>query len=145
METLGSFIRKNRLKKKLTMQELADIMNVSYPTVSKWELDKGAFKLEYVGKLSKALDVPLSELQKFINSDWELQEFDVPSEMKESYDLMLMRNCVAAAMSVFEEKGVEKRNKDVANMSYMLFKQVERKIREGKEPIIDVREIYDLV
>lgn len=58
----GKTIRELREKRKITQKELAEIINVSDKTISKWETNKGLPDIGIVEDLSKALGVSLAEL-----------------------------------------------------------------------------------
>lgn len=63
METFGQRLRKFRMAKKLSLQELADRVGASKAHV--WDLETGKTKNPSLGLLtefSKALDVPILEL-----------------------------------------------------------------------------------
>lgn len=58
----GKIIKELREKKKLTQLELANIINVSDKTISKWETGKGLPDISLLESLSKALGVSIIEL-----------------------------------------------------------------------------------
>lgn len=58
----GNTIKKLREKGKITQKELADKINVSDKTVSKWETGKGLPDIAIVEELAKSLGVSVSEL-----------------------------------------------------------------------------------
>lgn len=58
----GKIIKELREKKKLTQLELANTINVSDKTVSKWETGKGLPDIFLLGPLTKALEVSVIEL-----------------------------------------------------------------------------------
>ncbi len=58
----GSAIRRMRQRKKLTQRELADALNISDKTVSKWETGKGMPDISLLTPLAELLDVSVSEL-----------------------------------------------------------------------------------
>ena len=58
----GKTIKELREKRKLTQKELAEKINVSDKTISKWETDKGLPDIGIVEELSKALCVSEGEL-----------------------------------------------------------------------------------
>lgn len=55
-------LRKLRDSKRLTQQELAEMLNVSQPTYCEWEKTDSDIKLENIIKLSEIFEVELSEL-----------------------------------------------------------------------------------
>ena len=58
----GSVIKKYREKKKMTQQELADILFVSSKTISKWETGNGFPDVSLLEDLAKALGISMMEL-----------------------------------------------------------------------------------
>ena len=58
----GNTIKKLREKRSLTQRELAEKINVSDKTVSKWETGRGLPDIAIIEDLSKALGVSISEL-----------------------------------------------------------------------------------
>ena len=58
----GNFIKKLREEKNMTQAMLADILNVSDKTISKWETGKGYPDITLIEPLSKALNVSIMEL-----------------------------------------------------------------------------------
>ncbi|MDO5307700.1 MAG: helix-turn-helix domain-containing protein [bacterium] len=60
----GELIKKLRLENKMTQQELANSLNVSDKTISKWETAKGLPDISLIEPLAKALRVSIIELMK---------------------------------------------------------------------------------
>lgn len=61
-ETIGGFIQKVRKEQGLTQKELADRINVSDKTISKWENGNSAPNTEILQDLCTALDISVNEL-----------------------------------------------------------------------------------
>lgn len=61
-ENIGKFISKERKTKELTQKELADKLNISEKTVSKWECGKGLPEVSLMQPLCKELDISVNEL-----------------------------------------------------------------------------------
>lgn len=59
---IGEFIAKERKQKKLTQQQLADILGISNKTVSKWECGNGLPEISLLLPLCKELDISVNEL-----------------------------------------------------------------------------------
>lgn len=59
---IGNYISKKRKEKNITQQELAEQLNVSNKTVSKWECGKSLPDYSVVEALCSALDISTSEL-----------------------------------------------------------------------------------
>lgn len=53
----GKIIKELRESKKITQLELANLINVSNKTISKWETGKGLPDISLIEQLSKALGV----------------------------------------------------------------------------------------
>lgn len=58
----GKTIRQLREKQKLTQKELAEKINVSDKTISKWETEKGFPDIAIIEELAKALGTSITEL-----------------------------------------------------------------------------------
>lgn len=58
----GAVIRRLREKKKITQEELADMIHVSGKAVSKWETGQGFPDISLLEPLAKALDISVIEL-----------------------------------------------------------------------------------
>ena len=58
----GKTIKELREKRKLTQKELAENINVSDKTISKWETGKGLPDIGIMEELSKALGISIGEL-----------------------------------------------------------------------------------
>lgn len=58
----GNVIKDLRIKKNITQKKLADELNISDKTVSKWETGKGIPDIGIIDDLSKALGVSIAEL-----------------------------------------------------------------------------------
>lgn len=58
----GKLIKELRERKKLTQKQLADMMQISDKTVSKWETDRGLPDIGLVEELASSLDVSVAEL-----------------------------------------------------------------------------------
>lgn len=58
----GKIIKELREKKKLTQKQLADILQVSDKTISKWETDRGLPDIGLISHLSEALGISVAEL-----------------------------------------------------------------------------------
>ena len=60
--SIGSNIKKIKEEKKLTQENIADMLNVSYQAVSSWERDEYRPDIDNLINLAKKLDVSLSSL-----------------------------------------------------------------------------------
>ncbi len=61
-KNLGISVIYFRRKRELTQQQLADLMDVNYETLSRIENARAGVSLDMLLKLSKGLDISLSEL-----------------------------------------------------------------------------------
>lgn len=61
-ETIGKLIRARRMEKGLSQKQLAELMQVSLATVSKWETGVNLPDILNLDKIAKKLDIPLAEL-----------------------------------------------------------------------------------
>lgn len=59
---IGKFIAKERKRKQLTQQQLADILRISNKTVSKWECGNGFPEISLLIPLCNELDINVNEL-----------------------------------------------------------------------------------
>ena len=59
---LGNFLANLRIEKKLTQEQLAEILNVSSKTISKWECGTSSPDLDILNKLCELYNVSLYEL-----------------------------------------------------------------------------------
>ncbi len=62
LKDLGYSVVYFRRKREMTQQQLADIMDVNYETISRIENAKAGLSLGMLIRLSKGLDISLSEL-----------------------------------------------------------------------------------
>ncbi len=62
LKKIGKFISEERKKKNYTQKQLADILNVSDRTISKWECGKGFPEVSLLQPLCKALGISVNEL-----------------------------------------------------------------------------------
>lgn len=84
----GIFIAEMRKKKNMTQRELAEQVNVSDKTISKWETGKSLPDISYLKTLCEALDITVNELlagQKLSQQDYSLKaEETIMSLIKEN-------------------------------------------------------------
>lgn len=62
LEKIGRFIAECRKEQKLTQEELAEKLNITYKAVSKWECGKGLPDVSIMMDLCKILNINLNEL-----------------------------------------------------------------------------------
>ena len=61
-DKIGKFIADLRKEHGLTQQQLADTLNVSNKTISKWDCGNGMPELSLILPLCEALDIRINEL-----------------------------------------------------------------------------------
>lgn len=66
--TIGTNIKKYREIKRLSQEELAEILDVSQPVISSWESDKTNPNSAQLPRIAQALDIEIPELFKGVNS-----------------------------------------------------------------------------
>lgn len=79
---LGKKIRELRRAKDLTQEQLADYLNISYQSVSKWETGTAAPDLSFVIPLARLFDISTDELLGFEQSKEDL----LKKEYSEAYE-----------------------------------------------------------
>jgi len=62
LEQFGSKVRKNRLKKNLSQEKLAELANLHRTYISQIESGKRNIALKNIEKIAKALDIKVKEL-----------------------------------------------------------------------------------
>lgn len=62
MNTRGEIIKSLRLEKNMTQRQLAQLLNVSDKTVSKWECDAGVPEISIINELASLLNVNVEHL-----------------------------------------------------------------------------------
>ena len=90
---IGQFIALKRKEKNLTQGQLAEILNISNKTISKWETGKSMPEYSLINPLCEALDVTVSELlegQKSYESINEKQLIDLVRKIQQLEDQKLM-------------------------------------------------------
>ncbi len=66
--TLGQFIAQRRKRMGWTQEQLADKMNVSKSAIAKWETDGGIPDRDNLFRLSKAINISVSDLHLIIRN-----------------------------------------------------------------------------
>lgn len=59
---VGNFIRDLRKEKNMTQKQLADVLNISDKTISKWECGNGCPDISILNELSNILNVNIDKL-----------------------------------------------------------------------------------
>ncbi|WP_144281088.1 helix-turn-helix transcriptional regulator [Chryseobacterium echinoideorum] len=68
--SIGTNLRKMRVKKKLSQQEVADRLEIDRVTYINWENETSDVKSQYIPKIAEIFDV---EIQDLFNSDQKIQ------------------------------------------------------------------------
>ena len=90
---IGQFIALKRKEKNLTQGQLAEMLNISNKTISKWETGKSMPDYSLINPLCEALDVTVSELlegQASYNSMNEKQLIDLVRKIQQLEDQKIM-------------------------------------------------------
>jgi transcriptional regulator with XRE-family HTH domain len=74
-ETVGSFIRRQRLAARLTQQELADAIQMTNRSVSEWETGRAIPGREALRRLARLFQIGLDELNSYL-TDEQLAKID---------------------------------------------------------------------
>ena len=62
LEKVGSLILKLRKEKNMTQKQVADLLNISDKTVSKWERGLGCPDVSILTELSKIFDINIEKI-----------------------------------------------------------------------------------
>lgn len=81
--TLGQKLRRQRIEKNYTQKELADRLNVTFQTVSKWESDTNEPDISTLKELSKLLECSIEYFFKDDDEDDEYQTQPAKTEPQE--------------------------------------------------------------
>lgn len=99
---LKVMLKEYREEKRITQEELAEILEVSDKSVSKWELGNGFPSKKNLMKIAETLHVPLEALM----GEEEPQE----SKLKKSFQFALISYCIIFAATLvmrgFREQGL---------------------------------------
>ena len=100
---IGRFIAAMRKERSLTQRQLADILNISDKTVSKWETGHGIPEVSLMLPLCEALHITVNELlhgEKLADSDYKKKAeeviMDLIKERTESKKKLILGGIVAA-------------------------------------------------
>ena len=74
--SIGRFIAAERKRKGCTQKQLAEKLNISDKTVSKWECGKGFPEVSLLLPLCKELDITVNELLSGARSGGKYGEYD---------------------------------------------------------------------
>lgn len=65
-KTIGELIRENRMRMKMTQEQLAEILGVARPTVTNWEADN-VVPVRSIKKLEEVFGMPPGSLYVMVN------------------------------------------------------------------------------
>jgi len=101
--SLGKFIVERRKELGLSQKDLADFLNVSIPTISKWENDERIPDLSIFGELAKLLKVDLESLLNYdvkLNNSYDIDNtFDIKQFSKYFIYLRKINNLSLVALA----------------------------------------------
>lgn len=63
-----NMIRENRLKKKLTQEQLAELIDISWRQLQRIEKNENETRVKTLKKLVKALDIPNEEIINYLKN-----------------------------------------------------------------------------
>ena len=98
-KTIGKFITALRKANGMTQKDLAEQLNVSDKTVSRWERDEGAPDLSMIPVLAEIFEVSCDELLKGERKRPNEAEEQVSSKKGEKQKQRLLKNSFAGARS----------------------------------------------
>lgn len=113
--TFGTRLLKLRKESRLSQQQVADLIDVSQNTYSRWESDLSSFKIEYLPKLANVFNVEPTELipqgtiVKIVNNkgnkDSSVNGFEISMDARELYkDLLESKNEVIRLLKTENER-----------------------------------------
>ena len=99
---IEQIIRNIRVKQRISQEALAELVDVSRQTISKWETGLVCPSADNLAKLSKAFGVPVDA---FLRDDWippepEVQVVEVPVPQPKNYRLLVPLATVLLAAGV---------------------------------------------
>ena len=108
---IGKFISEMRKEQSLTQSELAEMLNISNKTISKWECGNGMPELSLLTPLCQILKINLNELfsgEKLTNSNYlEKAEENIYTLIKENEKVQSIIGCKTYASSPITDKKIE--------------------------------------
>lgn len=96
--SLGNVLRDERMRKNITQEKLAEIMNVSRQTVSRWELDEAYPQVEKLKSLSKLFDIPVDTLLFGYTKKKKLTEMESDENDKNISEEISIKNIVVSVI-----------------------------------------------
>jgi transcriptional regulator with XRE-family HTH domain len=86
-ETLGGLIRAERQSQGLSMQQLGALVGVDKSMVLRWERDEWVPRAKHLGALSRALEIPTSDLMILAGVDYPHDAPSLAAMLRADYDL----------------------------------------------------------
>lgn len=95
---IGKLIAELRKKQGLTQQQLADKLNLSNKTISKWETGLGSPDISNLLTLANTLDISVDELlQGTLDKTKNVKTTDVPKREKA---IIVLASCIGAIFGI---------------------------------------------
>lgn len=143
-----------RKGKGMSQGELADKLNVTRQTVSKWELDQTVPDMNKLKEISKLFDISLDELVndiKITNSEGEYKESPIEKNNKKISIILLISGIIIAlilcGIGLIKQQDAKKTNNEreqqATQQSQMAINNAKARLEEIEQEIIPLQEQYD--
>lgn len=143
-----------RKGKGMSQGELADKLNVTRQTVSKWELDQTVPDMNKLKEISKLFDISLDELVndiKITNPEGEYKESPIEKNNKKISIILLICGIIIAlilcGIGLIKQQDAKKTNNEreqqATQQSQMAINNAKARLEEIEQEIIPLQEQYD--
>ena len=143
-----------RKGKGMSQGELADKLNVTRQTVSKWELDQAVPDMNKLKEISKLFDISLDELVndiKITNPEDEYKESSIQKNNKKISIIFLISGIIIAlilcGIGLIKQQDAKKTNNErdqqATQQSQMAINNAKVRLEEIEQEIISLQEQYD--
>lgn len=143
-----------RKGKGMSQGELADKLNVTRQTVSKWELDQTVPDMNKLKEISKLFDISLDELVndiKITNPEGEYKESPIEKNNKKISIILLISGIIIAlilcGIGLIKQQDAKKTNNEreqqATQQSQMAINNAKARLEEIEQEIIPLQEQYD--
>lgn len=143
-----------RKGKGMSQGELADKLNVTRQTVSKWELDQTVPDMNKLKEISKLFDISLDELVndiKITNPECEYKESPIEKNNKKISIILLISGIIIAlilcGIGLIKQQDAKKTNNEreqqATQQSQMAINNAKARLEEIEQEIIPLQEQYD--
>lgn len=132
--TVGDFIRVNRENLSMSQQELADELNVTISTISKWEIGENTPKLTNLAYLSKIFGI---SIDKF---------FELNQIKTEKFDFKLVLNNETKNLEHYMNEYINLYNyvlNEISNFSYFKENKIDLELLNKYYSVLDLR--FDII